>query len=235
MAATMPQNTKTNNEVTCLLSSETPVLSALPEQSKPIPVKAISAACGISVDVGALAGSVASLLLLGAFSPFATLLSISIVSVKLQRTSLGELCAFLYGGGLAGCQGLLITVLSLMSLSAALGKYGTRSRYCSEAGYSETVEPSFRILLSKLIIYIRGDYILLAGLSFATAKKPTVRSSTLSNLLIRLSRSAAQATLHIPSLNRGPSRLQSTFGRFGAHLPAHVTAQLYQRYHTRAQ
>jgi hypothetical protein len=121
MAATMPQNTKTNNEVTCLLSSETPVLSALPEQSKPIPVKAISAACGISVDVGALAGSVASLLLLGAFSPFATLLSISIVSVKLQRTSLGELCAFLYGGGLAGCQGLLITVLSLMSLSAALG------------------------------------------------------------------------------------------------------------------
>jgi hypothetical protein len=100
-----------------------------------------------------------------------------------------------------------------MSLTAALGKYGTRCRYCSEADYSETVGLSFRILLSKLIIYIRGAYILLAELGFAAAEKPTVRFSTLSNLLIRLSGSASLATLHIPSLNRGPSRLQHTLGK----------------------
>jgi hypothetical protein len=60
---------------------------------------------------------------------------------------------------------------------------------------------------------VRRAYIMLAGLSLAVVKEPTVTSSTFSKLLISLSRSASLAALHIPSLNCTPARLQHRLER----------------------
>lgn len=126
----MPQNMETIDVKGWTTTSDKSI-SIIPPGSparRPMTAMKLFMKYGSLVIGDSLVGPAASLLPLGHFTPFASLLATSLASVHFGHTGLGALCSFLHGGGLSGLQGRIVALLSFLSLTATLGKSEPRSR-----------------------------------------------------------------------------------------------------------